>query len=233
MQLRLSVVLHSTLSTLHTRHFRQSLAMASSAFLTSTFPGQDPATQLQPSVFEILAQQGLVATLGPAADRVAAVAAEMLLSNNFAAAAQMLNRYKVLNSIASLFDLHPALLCQDELLLLANGALQLHHLALHNSSFTEQFYGLERRASSDHSPRIRVAASWLGVVMAPYLRTKLESTFLKCREDIADGIKSPHPKLEKIKQLFVHIFPFVHLLVQTSELCKYKKYFRENICICT
>ena len=85
---------------LHTRHFRQSVAMASSAFLTSTFPGQDPARQPQPSVFEILAQQGLVATLGPAADRVAAVAAEMLLSNNFTAVAQMLNRYKVLNSIA-------------------------------------------------------------------------------------------------------------------------------------
>ena len=129
----------------------------------------------------------------------------------------------------SLIDLHPALLRQDELLLLlANGALQLHHLALHNSSFTEQFYGLERRASSDHSPRIKVAASWLGVVLAPYLRTKLESTFLKCREDIADGIKSPHPKLEKIKQLFVHIFPFMHLLVQTSELCKHTKIFSEK-----
>ena len=110
----------------------------SGAFLTSTFTSTS-----QPSMFEVTAQQSLSQTLGPACRHIIKVAATGLPE-----------QCGFLTKV------------QDELLLLANAALQLHYLKVmkcfiqstiqstilptqvYNSSFTENFYGLERMAAT-------------------------------------------------------------------------------------
>merc|ERR1712142_1216852 len=113
------------------------------AFLTSTFN-----TTNQPSIFEVTAQQSLASTLGPACRHIIKVAAT-----------QQPEHCGFLLKV------------QDELILLANSALQLHYLKVFNASFTENFYGLER--VSELREKLPICPSFLFLVLAPYLRRKL------------------------------------------------------------
>ena len=171
--------------------------MATSAFLTSAYPA---AERQQPSVFEILAQQGLTETLQPAALKLLTALSQTLVENNFASIGSLGEKYK------------------DEILFMINGALQLHYLKVYNASFTEQFYGLERLPrNSDIKAK---SLSWLELVIAPYLKRKLNSLFEKCREELADGIKSSDPLKEMAKEFYVKVYPYFHLLSTSLNFCK-------------
>ena len=91
--------------------------MATSAFLTSAFSEAD---RPQPSVFEILAQQGLSETLEPAALKLLTVVSQSLVESNFVVTGTLGDKYK------------------EEIFLIINGLLQLHYLKVYNASFTEQ-----------------------------------------------------------------------------------------------
>ena len=171
--------------------------MATSAFLTSAFSEAD---RPQPSVFEILAQQGLSETLEPAALKLLTVVSQSLLENNFVVTGTLGDKYK------------------EEIFLIINGLLQLHYLKVYNASFTEQFYGLERN-SSDCEFRAK-DFSWLELVLVPYIKRKLSSLFEKCREEIADGIKSSNSSKENAKHIFVKVYPYLHLLSTSLNFCK-------------
>ena len=181
--------------------------MATSAFLTSAFPEAD---RPQPSVFEILAQQGLTDTLQPAALKLLTVLSQTLVENNFAVIGTFGEKYK------------------DEILLVVNGVLQLHYLRVYNASFTEQFYGLERVSRNSYSDRKAKNLAWLEVVIAPYLKRKLSSLFEKCREDIADGIKSSNSLKEYSKQFYVKVYPYFHLLSTSLNFCKNSLIYQEH-----
>ena len=169
--------------------------MATSAFLTSAYSDAD---RQQPSVFEILAQQGLTETLQPAALKLLTALSQTLVENNFASIGTLGEKYK------------------DEILLMINGALQLHYLKVYNASFTEQFYGLERR-NSDIKAK---SPAWLELVIAPYLKRKMNTLFEKYREELADGIKSSNPLKEMSKEFFVKVYPYIHLLSTSLNFCK-------------
>ena len=173
--------------------------MATSAFLTSAFPEAD---RPQPSVFEILAQQGLTDTLQPAALKLITALSQTLVGNNFAEIGTFGEKYK------------------DEILLVINGVLQLHYLKVYNASFTEQFYGLERISRNSYSDTEAKTLAWLEVVIAPYFKRKLSSLFEKSREDLADGVISSDTLKEGSKQFFVKVYPYFHLLTTSLNFCK-------------
>ena len=56
-----------------------------------------------------------------------------------------------------------------------------------------------------------------GVVVVPYLRQKVERMFLLVREELAD---SQAGKYQKIKKIFVQLYPFLHLLLDSLDICK-------------
>merc|ERR1711915_313862 len=160
----------------------------SGAFLTSTFSGTT-----QPSIFEVTAQQSLADTLGPAFRHIIKVVAT--------------NQPQHCGFLLKL---------QDELLLLANSALQLHYLKVYNASFTENFYGLER--VSTNGSRLDLNPSYLSLILLPYISRKLETYFLKSREDQADGVSPTNQLVLKFRELFVTLYPSLHFLVDTVNI---------------
>ena len=55
-----------------------------------------------------------------------------------------------------------------------------------------------------------------GVVVLPYLRQKVEKMFLIAREEVAD---SQGGKYEKVKKIFVQLYPYLHLLLDSLDIC--------------
>jgi len=160
----------------------------SAAFLTSTF-----STTSQPSIFEVTAQQSLAQTLGPACRHIFKVAATQQ---------------------PELFGF--LLQVQDELLLLANAALQLHYLKVYNASFTENFYGLERVSKSRE--KLMISPSFLCLVVAPYIRRKLETLFQKCREDEADSVRPSNPVIARMRSIFLSVYPSLHFIAEVVDI---------------
>jgi len=151
------------------------------AFITSAFVNSS-----QPSIFQVIAQESLITTLHPAFNHIIKV-----LSNSSPSSLGFLDKWK------------------DEFFLLANSALQLHYLQLHGASFSEKFYGLERVATSSSSSGLR--PSYLCVVLFPYIKLKMDKLFENCRESQADGSMHRVEILNKIRSIFVSVFPFFHL----------------------
>ena len=57
-------------------------------------------------------------------------------------------------------------------------------------------------------------------MIGPYLRRKIEATFLKYREEVADGVLGSNSKLSKLKQFFVSLYPHIHLVLEALDFCK-------------
>jgi peroxin-12 len=168
------------------------------AFLTSAY-----VESVRPTVLEVVAQEGLITTLQPAFNQLIKVLAAQLgpTGRPLSAPASGLSRFL------------PAV-C-DELFLVLNSALQLHHLRLFSASFSENFYGLERlSAKSRPSPRL----SYLWLVLMPYLHRKLEQLFLQLREAEADGIGASTQLAAKARWALVNCYPFLHALWTLADL---------------
>jgi peroxin-12 len=169
------------------------------AFLTSAY-----VESVRPTVLEVVAQEGLITTLQPAFNQLIKVLA-----------AQLGPTGRPLSAPASgLSRLLPAL--SDELFLVLNSALQLHHLRLFSASFSENFYGLERLSAKSPSPSLRLSYLWL--VLVPYLHRKLEQLFLQLREAEADGIGASTQLAAKARRAIVNCYPFLHALWTLADL---------------
>ena len=58
--------------------------------------------------------------------------------------------------------------------------------------------------------------------MLPYLRQKVEKMFLQVREEMAD---SRAGKYQKYKKIFVQLYPYLHLILDSLDICKTKTCF--------
>ncbi|XP_053131248.1 peroxisome assembly protein 12-like [Hemicordylus capensis] len=134
------------------------------------------ACEDRPSIFEVVAQDSLMAAVRPALQHVAKVLAESNLA-----------RYGVLWSWV------------DEIYALLDLLLQQHYLSACSASFAENFYGLKRVGPRGRKPRLAAAGlpqkpHWksLGLlVLLPYLRTKLEKLIAHLREEEDYSIHPP------------------------------------------
>ncbi|XP_061417998.1 peroxisome assembly protein 12 [Lethenteron reissneri] len=147
-----------------------------------------------PSVFEALAQDGLVSAVRPALGHACKVLAES----------------------------RPALFGQawrrfDELYLLLDFLLQRHSLLRNSASFSENFYDLKRvperpgAPAGSRLPRREFFLSLALLVAAPYLRLKVERLVARIREEMDCGIHLPDSRSVKLYRAFLAAFPFVHM----------------------
>jgi len=120
-----------------------------------------------------------------------------------------------------LSDLQPQYLCylhdlRDELYLLVNTSLQLHYLKLLSASFSENFYGLERKTEEHNSPANLKA--YICLVLIPYFDSKLQRLFNKLREDQMDGLQYNAPVLNYLRSVFVKLYPYLYSTWELANL---------------
>ncbi|XP_053144013.1 peroxisome assembly protein 12-like [Hemicordylus capensis] len=154
------------------------------------------ACEDRPSIFEVVAQDSLMAAVRPALQHVAKVLAE----SNPA-------RYSVLwrwfDEIYALLDL----------------LLQQHYLSRCSASFAENFYGLKRVGPRGRRPRLAAAGlprkpHWKSLcllVLLPYLRTKLEKFISRLREEDDYSIHPPSSSWKRFYRAFLAAYPFANL----------------------
>ncbi|XP_014488016.1 PREDICTED: peroxisome assembly protein 12 [Dinoponera quadriceps] len=164
----------------------------------------------RPTLFEILAQKSLAATLEPAFKKILS----FLISFNF-------ERYGHI------------LQWEDEGYLLFNALLQRYYLRKYSASFSETFYGLKRIAVVDSKlegnlSRRQQMLSLISLVMLPYLKNKLAQLSLKYQFEEADNCETQG----KLKKLFRKCVIKGHLifftLYKTLEVYRYILYISEE-----
>ncbi|KAJ7309003.1 hypothetical protein JRQ81_008287 [Phrynocephalus forsythii] len=157
----------------------------------------------RPSIFEVVAQDSLMAAVRPALQHVAKVLAE---SNP--------GRYGFLWRWF------------DELYTLLDLFLQQHYLSRCSASFPENFYGLKRVVPPGrrgrHPPQQQQSATaglprghhWRSLcllALVPYLRTKLEKLIARLREEDDYSIHLPSSAWKRFYKAFLAAYPFVNL----------------------
>ncbi|XP_074045013.1 peroxisome assembly protein 12 [Macrotis lagotis] len=147
----------------------------------------------RPSIFEVVAQDSLMAAVRPALQHVAKVLAQA----------------------------HPGR-CGflwrwfDEIFAGLALLLQQHHLATASASFSEHFYGLKRvvagRAAAPRpagaglpGPQLRRSLALL--VLLPYLRVKLEKLVAGLREDDEYSIRPPASRRRRLQRAVLAAYP--------------------------
>ncbi|XP_005095999.1 peroxisome assembly protein 12 [Aplysia californica] len=147
-----------------------------------------------PSIFEVLAQQSLSATLHPAIGHAVRVFAE-----KYPERLGVLVRY------------------YDEIYLLFDTLVQSYYLKKHGGSFAENFYDLKRVPSGNVdssvlSQRLRLRALAC-LVLIPYIKQKLHSLYEKLLYNMGDSgrrafLQREASKRQKLKGLYLLCFPY-------------------------
>ncbi|KAM4796766.1 peroxisome assembly protein 12 isoform 1-T1 [Rhinophrynus dorsalis] len=158
------------------------------AHITTASPADE-----RPNIFEVVAQESLMAAVRPALHHVVKVLAE----SNPA-------RY---GSLWRWFD---------ELYALLDLLLQQHYLSWASASFSENFYGLKRvslggRSSQYTLTRKEYWTSLLLLVLTPYLRVKLEKFVSRLREEEDYSIQNPMSFRKKYYKAILACYPYVKL----------------------
>ena len=161
----------------------------------------------------MIAQQGLANTLHPAAIKLLSSFSQFLRGNKFEQTSGFIDKFQVPSLRIFFFLSYFILHFQEEILLFVNGLLQLHYLKKYNSSFTEHFYGIERDFQSNNAALL----SWIGLVLIPYIRRKVENAFLRSRENLLDGVESTNARKALVKA-----YPHIHLLCQCIDIGRYR-----------
>ncbi|XP_068946062.1 peroxisome assembly protein 12 [Petaurus breviceps papuanus] len=161
------------------------------AHITAT-PGADD----RPSIFEVVAQDSLMAAVRPALQHVAKVLAE---SNP----ARYGFVWRWFDEIFTFLDL----------------LLQQHYLSKASASFSENFYSLKRivmgdprglqRLASAGLPKKQLWKSLLFLVLLPYLKVKLEKLVSSLREEDEYSIHTPSSCWKRFYRAFLAAYPFV------------------------
>ncbi|KAE8624835.1 hypothetical protein XENTR_v10006061 [Xenopus tropicalis] len=158
------------------------------AHITTTSLSDD-----RPSIFEVVAQESLMAAVRPALHHIVKVLAE----SNPA-------RY---GTLWRWFD---------ELYTLLDWLLQQHSLSWASASFSENFYGLKRvtlgrKGGQQNLPRKEYWKSLLLLVLVPYLRIKLEKLVSRLREEEDYSIQNPTSFHKRCYKAILASYPFVKL----------------------
>ncbi|KAM8977717.1 peroxisome assembly protein 12 isoform 2-T2 [Pelodytes ibericus] len=156
------------------------------AHITTTFPRDD-----RPSIFEVVAHESLMAAVRPALHHVVKVLAE---SNP----ARYGTFWRWFDELYTFLDL----------------LLQQHYLSCASASFSENFYGLKRiaiRSTGGHFPLARKEywKSLLLLVLAPYLRVKLEKFISRLREEQDYSIQNKTSFRKRWYKAILASYPFV------------------------
>ncbi|GAB6030289.1 ubiquitin-protein ligase peroxin 12 [Chamberlinius hualienensis] len=148
-----------------------------------------------PSIFEVLAQENLSSTLGPAFGHLVKVIAQVDIG-----------------TFEHLFKWH------QEVFATLQFILQHYCLKSCGSSFSENFYGLKRTPLGDKFefrtgyalPKSHHRRALACLVLIPYIRLKLDQFYEQINEQKADRtlIKD---KWMKLKLMFLKIYPLIHL----------------------
>ncbi|MBN3309024.1 PEX12 protein, partial [Amia calva] len=146
----------------------------------------------RPSIFEVLAQDSLMAAVRPALHHAVKV-----LSESNPARYGFLWRW---------FD---EIYCGLDLL------LQNHFLSRTSASFSENFYSLKRvssgaggRLASRGLPRTQHWRSLLLLALLPYLRAKLDKLLARAREEDEFSILLPRSRWRRLCRAFLAAYPF-------------------------
>lgn len=151
----------------------------------------------RPSIFELAAQDTLLAAVRPAARHISKVLAE---SNP--------GRY---GSLLRWFD---------ELYTTLDLLLQHCCLSRTAASFSENFYGLKRvpagsagppGLASGGLPAAHHLRSLLLLVLVPYLRVKLDKLFGRLREEEDYAIRLPASRRQRLHRAFLAAYPYLNM----------------------
>lgn len=109
----------------------------------------------------------------------------------------------------------------DELYLALDLLLQNHFLAHCSASFSENFYGLKR--VSGLSAGLRGTSRWRSLLLlclAPYVRTKLEATLARQRDEEDFSIQLAHTRSQRLYRAAVAAYPYVSSAWQAVVFCQ-------------
>ncbi|XP_077152376.1 peroxisome assembly protein 12 [Ranitomeya variabilis] len=147
----------------------------------------------RPSIFEVVAQESLMAAVRPALHHIIKVLAE---------------------SNPARFG--PLWRWFDELYTLLDLLLQQHYLSWASASFSENFYGLKRVVMGESGGHFTLQRKvyWRSLallVLVPYLRVKLEKFINRLREDEDYSIQNQTSFSKRFYKAFLASYPFVKL----------------------
>ncbi|XP_075709128.1 peroxisome assembly protein 12 [Rhinoderma darwinii] len=147
----------------------------------------------RPSIFEVVAQESLMAAVRPALHHIVKVLAE----SNPASFGPLWRWF-------------------DEFYTLLDLLLQQHYLSWASASFSENFYGLKRvamaKSSGQHTlQRKEYWRSLVLLVLVPYLRVKLEKFVKRLREEEDYSIQNAASFSKRCYKAFLASYPFVKL----------------------
>ncbi|XP_018416965.1 PREDICTED: peroxisome assembly protein 12 [Nanorana parkeri] len=151
------------------------------------------ATDDRPTIFEVVAQESLMAAVRPALHHVIKVFAE---SNP----ARYGPLWRWFDELYSFLDL----------------LLQQHYLSWASASFSENFYGLKRVVMCSSSgartlPRREYWKSLLLLVLVPYLRVKLDKLVNRLREEADYSIQNPLSFRKRCYKAILASYPYIRL----------------------
>jgi len=155
--------------------------------------GQEPSLQLKPSIFDIIAHEGL----------------SELFHTSFEHLFQWLTSNRLIKILRKFEN------CSDELYLSIHSLVDFYYLSTQNGLFSEHFYGMKRSALLHSVPK-KVISILFSIVL-PYLKTKLDK-FYEELERTFDADAKCEKKLSKnwLKKIFVKAYPYFQLVWSAS-----------------
>ncbi|XP_045606855.2 peroxisome assembly protein 12 isoform X1 [Procambarus clarkii] len=162
----------------------------------------------RPSIFDVVAQDGLMSTLQPAVKHVLKVIAE---SNP--------EKYGWCLKYSS------------ELFVAFNLVIQHHYLSNYGASFAENFYDLKRvplKTERHLKPLTLSNTAYLKslstIVAFPYFLSQMDSIYQDVQDKDADGRLSDKGWINDLQKLLLKLWPFVHFSWELLTLTFYIRY---------
>ncbi|XP_071532710.1 peroxisome assembly protein 12 [Panulirus ornatus] len=162
----------------------------------------------RPSIFDVVAQDGLMSTLQPAVKHIMKVIAE---SNP--------EKYGW------------CLKYNGEIFVLFNLIIQQHYLSNYGASFAENFYDLKRvhlKKEKNLKPLTLNHEAYMKSVLAlvafPYFRNLMDNVFQDVRDKDADDRLSDERWSNKMQKLFLKLWPVLHFSWEFLTLVFYVRY---------
>ncbi|KAF0292822.1 Peroxisome assembly protein 12 [Amphibalanus amphitrite] len=169
---------------------------------------QTDTASSKPSLFELMAADGLFSSLHPAVRHACKIIAA---------------RYP---STQTWLERH-----FDELFLVVNALFQRHYLFTYAGSLAENFYGIKRTPVSGGDGRAglrllpgEVYRSLVWLCAFPYVKAKLDALFEELEHQEASGVRPEQEWRRRARQLMLRLYPPVHATFSTAVAFCYLAY---------